>query len=246
MNIMDVNTDDVVKYTAKLERMHKSDFPLAVRGTLNDLAFNQKQTELMIAAEQVFVIRNKGFIKAHTGVIKADGWEVNNMQSICGVMPKGLVAAQQLEKQETGGTIPGRQMIYVDPARGGSKEKRVQTRNWVQKYGYVQGAPNRRRGRKSAIVAQAMVAKNTRKLVKIKTRSSDHFFKVNSIRFSGRGLSRRVNMRMTAIASYERGRSIRLSKKRPFMEISGKKSLAKAGQLFIKNAERRFEKALMK
>lgn len=244
--IFDVNNKDVIKFSNRLEKMHKSDFPLAVRGTLNDLAFDQKTKELMIAAEQVFILRNPNFIRSHTGVIKADGWDVNNMQSICGVTPKGLQAAKQLEVQEKGGTIPDRKIIYVDPARGGSKEKRVKTRNWVNKSGYVQGRPNRRRGRRSQIVAQSVVARNTGKLIKIKTRTSDHFFKVNSVRFIGRGLSRRVNMRMTAIASYERGRSIKISKERPFMRISGERSLSKANNFFIKNAERRFEKALMK
>jgi len=245
MMTLDVNTNEVTRFTKQLQRMHKSDFPLAVRGTLNDLAFDQKTKEMMIAAGKMFTLRNPSFIKSHSGVIKADGWNVNNMESTCAIMPKGLKAAAQLEKQETGGTITDRKVIYVDPARGGVKSNKVQTKNWVQKHGYVKGSPNRARGRKSNIVAQAVVAKETGKLVKIGTKSTDHFFKVNSIQFSGKGLHRGVYMRMTPIASYERGRSIRL-KPRPFMETSGQKTLTKAQRFFIKNAERRFEKALMK
>ena len=246
MKILDVNTKETVRFTNRLEKLGRSDFPLAVRGTLNDLAFHQKATELQLAFDQEFIVRNKNFLKSHTGVIKADGWDVNSMKATTGIMPKGSKAAEQLEKQETGGTIPDRPLIYVDPSRGGNKEKRVSTRNWVNKRGYVRGGTNKQRSRQSAMVARAVVAKQSGKLIKLETRSSEHFFRVNSIRFSGKGVNRRANMRMTALASYERGRTVRLRKKHPFMQKSGERTLKMAEQFYIKNAEKRFEKALKK
>ncbi|MBL4809315.1 MAG: hypothetical protein JKY43_04565, partial [Phycisphaerales bacterium] len=41
-----VNTDAVVSLTNKLEKLHKSAFPVAVRGTLNSAAFDVKQKSM--------------------------------------------------------------------------------------------------------------------------------------------------------------------------------------------------------
>lgn len=246
MKILDVNTKDTIRFTNRLEKMHRSDFPLAVRGTLNDLAFHHKSKELIIAAEEEFIIRQKNFFKAHSGVDKADGWDVNKMASQSGITPRGSKAAKQLEKQETGGTIQNRPLIYVDPARGGNKANKVKRRNWVNKQGYVRGGATKARSRRSAMVAKAVMGRQTGKLIKLETRSSEHFFRVRSVRFVGRGSSRRAAMRMTAIASYEKGRSIRLRRKHPFMQKSGERTLQMADDFYIKNAKKRFEKALSK
>ncbi len=40
---LDVNTDSAIQLTAKLERLHRSSFPSAVRNTLNDAAFDMKK-----------------------------------------------------------------------------------------------------------------------------------------------------------------------------------------------------------
>jgi hypothetical protein len=245
MIALDVNTSEVAKYTKRLNEMRKFDFPLAVRGTLNDLAFHHKQKELLLVAGELFILRNPNFIRSHSAVNKADGWDVNTMRSESGIAPKGLKAAEQLETQEKGGTIPDRTIIYVDPARGGRKQNRVSTKNWINKSGYVKGKPiggYGNRSRKSNMVAEAFVANKTGKLVKLETKSTDHFFKVDSIKFNGRGVSRNVNIKMTPIASYEKGRSVKV-KRTPFMQISGERTLSLAPGFYIKNAKKRFEKS---
>lgn len=242
MIVLDVNTREVREFTNTLTRMRRSEFPLAVRGTLNDLAFHHKRVELMKSAGELFTLRNPSFIRSHSGVKKAEGWDVNSMRSESGIIPRGLKAAEQLEIQETGGSISNRNVIYVDPARGGSNKNRVSTRNYINKTGIVKGQPTRRRSRKSNIVAMAYVANKTNQLLKIETKSTDHFFRVNSLKFSGSGLSRRANLKMTAIASYDKGRRVTISP-RPFMRISGERTMTHVLAFYIKNAKRRFEKA---
>ena len=54
MAIFDVNNKEVIKFTAKLERLHRSSFPSAVRNTLNEAAFNMKKTGLIDSAKKSF------------------------------------------------------------------------------------------------------------------------------------------------------------------------------------------------
>ena len=79
----------------------------------------------------------------------------------------------------------------------------------------------------------------------MKTKINETFFRVDRVTFSGTGSHRQANIRMTPIASYQRGRSVQIGK-RPFLETASLVSLDKAPQIFIKNAEKRFEKALQK
>ena len=51
---IDVNTDSLIKLTAKLENLSRSALPVAVRGTLNNAAFDVKQRTLTKSAEKNF------------------------------------------------------------------------------------------------------------------------------------------------------------------------------------------------
>ena len=63
MQAFNVNTDEVVRLTNRLEKLNKSAMPIAVRSTLNDVAFQSKQTHLPKEFDKKFTIRKKNFIK---------------------------------------------------------------------------------------------------------------------------------------------------------------------------------------
>lgn len=246
MKIFNVNTDEVVKHANRLEQMHRSDFPIAVRSTLNDLAFDVKMNTLMQSAEQVFILRNPNFLKRHSAVDKAQGFDVDTMQSEVGIAPRGLKAAANLEIQEKGGTIKGRSAIYMPTARiNKSKFKSVVRSNYLQKHGTLKGSYTRKGTKKSRAVADAVMAKKTKRLWLYVTGSEGTYLKVKNVSFSGKGRSRKVKMNVVPIASYQRGRDVNV-KPRPFLENASMKTLQKAHEYFIKNAEKRFEKALRK
>ncbi len=66
-NIFNINTDASVMLVNKLEQLHRSAFPLAVRGTLNAAAFDVKMKTLDESATQNFERRSPTFFKRFSG-----------------------------------------------------------------------------------------------------------------------------------------------------------------------------------
>ena len=83
-----VNTDATIILTAKLERLNKTAFPNAVRSTLSDGAFAMKQGGILASAKKNMKVKNENFFKANTGVVKARGRNVNQMEAISGFTNK--------------------------------------------------------------------------------------------------------------------------------------------------------------
>ncbi len=117
MAILNVNTDEVVRYSNKLEKLHRSAFPIAIRGTLNNGAFDVKKNTMPASADKEFTIRRKNFFKANSRVNMAKGFNIRTMQAIIGFIGTQQ-AVEDLEQQEEGGIIKGRTFI---PNRTGVK-----------------------------------------------------------------------------------------------------------------------------
>ena len=103
-----VNTDAAIILTAKLERMHKSAMPSAIRSTLNDAAFAMKQKEILDSAKSNMNVRNPSFFKRFTGVKRANGFNVGSMYSEVGFQDRGQNSARKainkgMESNEFGG-----------------------------------------------------------------------------------------------------------------------------------------------
>ena len=85
--LFDIDNRDVVKVTAKLERMHRSALPVSVRGALNDAAFDMKKNTMKKYFEDNFTIRKRTFIGSHTRAVKSPNtFDLNKMQSAAGVI----------------------------------------------------------------------------------------------------------------------------------------------------------------
>lgn len=144
---LDVNTDASIKLTAKLERLHRSAFPSAVRNSLNEVAFNSKKLVPKTASEN-FTIRQKNFFNRMTIVNKASGFDVSKMVSKVGIDGSKKIS-EGLEKQETGGNIQGRKLIAHDMSRvSGSNAKKVKSRNFLKKLNNIGTAQKRIKGSK--------------------------------------------------------------------------------------------------
>lgn len=235
--ILNVNNKEVENYTKRLRNMHRSDFPVAVRQTLNDMAFDVKQNQLLKSADKVFILRNPSFFRKYSGVSKANGWNVNTMKSQVGIIPGTNEPAKKLVKQEYGGTITNRSMIYMNTARiSRSKMKRVRKQNYIGTKGIVRGDANKSRSEKSQFVANAFIAKKYNLFLF----QDDTLFDVEDIKTRS-GTSRKVFVRMTPIADYEKNRSVNLQS-RPFLRPASMITYQKQSSYYIKNAKKRFEK----
>lgn len=214
---LDVNTDAAIQLTAKLERLHKSAFPSAVRNTLNDTAFEAKKIVPKIANEKM-TIRQKNLFSRFTIVEKAKGFDVRNMASKVGIdgSTKSKLA-DGLEKQETGGNVNSRKLIAHDKGRiSGSYGKKLKSKNQFSKIGNIASSKNRKKGSKHIMIKKGS--------------SKGTVFEVNG-------------KKLTPIFVYRKSKISKL-KARPFMKPSAEKASKKLEGFYKNNAEFQFKKFL--
>lgn len=85
-----IDSSELKKYEKKLNDLHRSAFPNAVRSTLNDAAFLHKSEISPTAAKSFDNTRNKSLFKKITGVDKATGWNIDQMKATSGINKRGL------------------------------------------------------------------------------------------------------------------------------------------------------------
>lgn len=139
MVVLNINTDAVIRHSARLEQIRKSALPSAVRGTLNDAAFDVKQRTMPAHAHTTFIKRSPNFFKANSRVEMATGNQINSMRSSVGFFSNNLrsdkgnpadnFAVKDLEQQEHGGKIAGKSFIPLDTARTGGHASLVKPAN---------------------------------------------------------------------------------------------------------------------
>jgi len=232
MQAFNVNTDEVVKLSNKLEKLHKSALPIAVRGTLNDVAFEAKQKFVEKEFNKQFIIRKRNFIKAHTIVNKSiNTFNVNQMQSEMGVIKGKSQAGDELDVQEFGGVIKKREFIPMNPSRASkSPSKLISKRFYLQNIKAKKDKPIFKN--QDFIRAAFKVGKNG-------------FLLFENILIQIRNITKKNGLfiKMEPLYSYEKGRSITL-KKSPFIEPSGLKASKNMNNIFYENAQKQFDKYL--
>ncbi len=122
--IIDINSNAVVVYAAKLETYGKARLPVAARQTLNAAALDVKQKTMPATSDAAFHKRKPTFFGATSGVEFAKGLDINNMSSVVGFIAPASIkesghATRDLEEQEGGGRIDKRAFIAADKGRTG-------------------------------------------------------------------------------------------------------------------------------
>jgi hypothetical protein len=131
---LNINSDAVVAFTNKLEKLHRSALPVSVRAGLNAAAFDVKKRTMPKTAK-VFTQRSPTFFKSQSKVAPAKGFDIKTMQSEVGFIPSTGAkesggATKDLEQQEKGGQIAKRAFIPLAAARaGGSYNRNVSAKN---------------------------------------------------------------------------------------------------------------------
>jgi len=216
----DINTKSSIDLTVKLGKLHRSALPVAVRGTLNEMAFETKKMLPQTASRKV-ITRNKSFFRAFSSVERARGFNINGMESIVGINPdKGSKVAEGLEKQETGGAIQGRKLIPHDKGRtSGSHGKRLKKKH---RFGNIRIGDVKKKGQ--GRVNYLLIKKGGKGTV-------------FEIRKAGK------KQKLTPVYSY---RSTKISRvqKSPFMKPASLMATKKIDEFYRKNAERQFKRLL--
>lgn len=212
---LDVNTDASIQLTAKLEKLHKSAFPSAVRNTLNDVAFESKKLIPQKASSE-FTIRQNNLFKRMSLVEKAKGWNINNMVSKVGIDGTKGSLSDGLEKQETGGNLKGRKLTPHNMGRiSGNYAKKLKTKNQFSKIGKIGTNKKRVEGSK--------------------------YFRID--KGSKGTVFERKGKKIVPIYNY-RSNPISNLKKRPYIQPSALEASKRMEQFYFKNAQYQFKKFL--
>jgi len=245
--MIEINTADFNVLSNKLEKIGKADLPVAVRSTLNSMAFKMKgagskRGQIDIQAEKDFDYRrNKTLFKVMTGVQKASGLTINRMQSKAGIVSRSgrTELAEGLAQQQKGGKLKKKATPTLKTRPGSNISKRVRRPSYLRNLNSIDAT--NKRGQK--FIQAAIRAKKEKRTLLIKTKSGDTVVaKVRSIK-RARG---RIDVRISWLYRYNQNNSITLGKSRPFINTAAKTVIVMMPKEFEKQARKRISKSLSK
>lgn len=239
--MININTDAIVKFTNKLEKMHKSALPTAIRNTLNNAAYILKTYDMPESANKTFENRQKNFFKANSRYEKATGYNIKTMRSTVGFIEGGLTggdnfAVRELEQQEEGGRIDKRTFVPLDDARqGNTKGGLIKKRNRLSSIrNIVEVKKLKVKNKRSRFAAAAAVAGRGGFVL-----SGKVLWRIDSFRKT----KKNSVYTKSAVYSFKKGRSVSV-KKTDFMKKASLNTAKELEHLFIIEAEKQFEKFL--
>lgn len=231
---------------AALDDMGEKKFPLAIRRTLNDMAFDMKGYKgarggMEKRADQGFKHkRSRTFIRAMTYAERATGYDVSKMSSGAGVIKKANKerAAEGLSRQETARDVKHGFTPLTD-ARSGNSARRVAPRFRHNKLNYVDLTKLRQHNIMKALI----LAQRVKKPVYIKSKNGNKSYIAKPI---GRKVERfkNGNSRVPLKFLYRRneGGIAKLKEKVPFVQFAGMDAFKKFDHFFIRNFDKLFNK----
>lgn len=238
---LNVNNNEVIALTAKLEQLNRSAFPSAVRNSLNAAAFDMKKDTILKSAKDNFTQRKPTFFKSNSRVEAAKGFDIKTMSSKVGFTGDSQ-AVDDLEKQEKGGEIDGRSFLPfgskggANPARSGNSygknikpNARLKTMKIVNP-SKVSGKNDKEKFIKSVIHAGVggFVLGNTNNIL----------WRVNSIKGMRKG-----ELKLTPLYTFKKGRDVNV-KATHFMKEATEETIKKIDKLYMEQAQKQFDKAL--
>ena len=247
MNVtLNIDADAVVKHTARLERIHKSALPVAVRSSLNAAAFDVK-TNTMPKTAKKFVQRAPTFFKAQSKVKPAEGFNIQTMVATVGFMKGNAAketgyATQDLEQQEEGGMIDKRAFIPVDAARAGKSHKRRVSNKYrlaaIKKAIFnAKSSRLKVKGKQAFILSAIYAQKGGFVLGQDKKNGNRSLLVINSVKRVGKD----TKVNSTAIYKVKAKRKVSV-KKTNFMRTASEESGKKIEQYYIKEATKQLQK----
>lgn len=232
-----IKSDEIAIMANRLDKMSRSDFPIAVRSTLNNMAFRMQKVEISKSAEREFDYKRTNIVSNLSWATKASGFNISKMKSEAGIVerPNRQRVARGLAAQEVGGRIQGRSTPKLS-ARGGSAAKKVRRTNQLQNNRLI----NARNKRRDKYIAAASMAKQTGSLLVISTKSGSAVARV--VRFT-RKKNNAVNIRLKWMYQlHNEDKRIEPSKTRKFIKKAYIKTMNGFNSEFMRQAERRLRK----
>jgi hypothetical protein len=241
--ILNIDTDAVVKHTLRLERLNRSALPVAIRGALNNAAFDVKKNTMPTQAEDDFVNRTKTFFKATSRVDMARGFDIRTMKATVGFMSSGLkgnnnYAVKDLEQQEHGGDIGGKKFIPMTTARAGNNKNRlVSPRNRLGNINKIFNA-SKAPGKTAAVkFIKTVVFAGRGAYVLAQHKGKRILWRVNSLRRQ----NGKWKFKLTPLYVENPSKQVEVTQT-GFMQKASTKSAKKMDRFFIEQAEKQLNK----
>lgn len=230
-----IDASEVVKLTAKLERLHKSALPVAVRQTLNSTAYFAKTKHIPEAFSRTFTERKPRFIESHTAYNKCKNtFKLREMRAEVGVEKGKSDSGDDLYKQEYGGTEKREYIPYKEARTGGSDAKLVRRPNYLAKIKRSKNIPKHKNQKLIRAIFKAgkgghVVYDDTVFLIKTLRKPSRNkmFFKLRPLYF------------------YKDQHSITL-RKRPFMQPAAEAARRDMPATYYKKMQMRVEREMLR
>ena len=235
---LNINTKQLNHFAAKLEQYSDWALPVAIRGALNDAAYDMKVNTMPSVVLTKFITRKENFFKANSTYQKAEGFNVKTMKSTVGFISdklnnqKGNFAVQDLKQQEEGGQIQKKTMIPFNAARGGSSNKPVRANDRltaIKNAKFVVNAPGS--DYKQKFIKTVIFAGVGGYVIGGQT--NEVLFRVDSINDG--------SFKLTGLYSFKKGRSVDVEKTN-FMKEAGDLAGESIEEYFIKRAEKTLNK----
>lgn len=242
MYALHVNSDELVTFSNKLEKLSRTAFPNAVRKTLNEVALDVKKRTLQRSAASVFTLRKKNFFKRFSRVMFVQERRVvNKMESVVGMDSTRLsgannFAVENLHEQEYGGMIGGRTFVPAKQSRvSKSWARNVKRQNRIseaKKIGKAKGNT-----KKAWLAAAAEVGVGGL----IFGTFSPTVFRITKITKDGG-----TKVKTEPVYHFKKGKKFTPDPKaRGFARRASELSAQTMNQVFIKVAKNRFERTLL-
>jgi len=241
--VLDINTDAVVDFTIKLEKMRKSALPVAIRQSLNSAAFDVKQNTMPAEAKSKFINRSPNFFKANSKVEQAQGFNVNTMKATVGFVEKNLkgnsnYAVKDLEEQEHGGKISNKSFIPTNAARGGNAKRLVKPMNRLTGIKNIVDAKRAKGVNKGQRFIKSAVHAGVGGYVLAEFKGQMILWRVNSLSRTSKGA-----FKLTALYTYKKKRGVKVSKTE-FMKTASLQSGGKIEEYFRIAAQKQIDKLI--
>ncbi len=263
-----INTKPLQNFSKVLTDLHKSALPIAIRGTLNDMAFKMKTVEIAKSTASTFTIRQKNFFKANSKFDPATGFDVKKMVATVGMYDDKLkklgggknFAVSELEQQEKGGNINHKTFIGMRRARSGTGLIKSKYRYSDIKDKIIsskRGGLSARSGRskkqqfiRAAIMAKKLNGDDAFILGNKNTKGSRTIFKIERLfinkgqyTFPGQATHRhsKIDIKVVPIYTVKSGRIVSV-KQTNFMKRAALGSAVMGEEFFFKQAQRQLAK----
>lgn len=239
-----VDTKDVQKLVDALRDINRTAYPLAVRSTLNRVAFETRKLSSTETIPHTFTTRNTFIEKSVQYERSENTFSIGSMEAIAGQVSDYLgKKTDQLDKQEHGSPVvaKGNYTFAATPAaRGGNYNKPILKRYYFPKMDIKKlddlVNPTHEQGLE---VSQACgYAKRNNKSINVVAHSKKLKYGVYHIKPDGKGGK--------ASLIYALNNKVNPIKRTPWLRETAKKVGVKVNEIFIEEAKKRIEKELSK